>query len=295
MPAAPTRVAERIKAGLAHFQPILASARQRDVGEADTVTIIKDMLSEIFGYDKYTEVTSEYAIRGTYCDLAIKVDNQLKLLVEVKAIGLGLKDQHVKQAIDYAANQGIDWVVLTNGVVWRVYRLVFAKPIGQEMVLEVNLLDLKTSEVSTADTLYLWCREGWQKSALGEYTSRKQALSKFFVGAALQMPPVLDVLRREMRRVSPNVKFDTEDLLEVLLADVIKRDVLEGQEAEEARNIVNSAADTLLRVRGKRSTPGSSAASEHDRGASASHEGSHGVDLGTAPSDLDGERGNLNA
>ena len=35
--------------------------------------IVADILSEIFGYDKYNEVTSEYAIKGTYCDLAIKL------------------------------------------------------------------------------------------------------------------------------------------------------------------------------------------------------------------------------
>ena len=47
------KVAERIVAGLKRFQPILASAKARDVGESDTVTIIVDMLAEIFGYDKY--------------------------------------------------------------------------------------------------------------------------------------------------------------------------------------------------------------------------------------------------
>jgi len=27
---------------------------------------------------------------------------------------------HVKQAVDYAANEGISWVVLSNGAVWRL-------------------------------------------------------------------------------------------------------------------------------------------------------------------------------
>ena len=65
------KISERISLGLKKFHSILDSAKTRDVTEADTVTIIKDMLSEVFGYDKYSEITSEYAIRGTYCDLAI--------------------------------------------------------------------------------------------------------------------------------------------------------------------------------------------------------------------------------
>ena len=129
MASIPKKVAERLVIGIKRFQPILAAARARDVGEADTVTIIKDMLSDVFGYDKYSELTSEFSIRGTYCDLATKIDGVLQTLIEVKAIGLDLKDQHVKQGIDYAANQGVDWVLLTNGMCWRVYRLTFAKPI----------------------------------------------------------------------------------------------------------------------------------------------------------------------
>ena len=114
MASVPKKVAERLTAGIKRYQPILAAAKSRDVGEADTVTIIKDMLADVFGYDKYLEVTSEYSIRGTYCDLGIKIDGTLQTLIEVKSIGLELKDNHVKQAIDYAANQGVDWVLLTK-------------------------------------------------------------------------------------------------------------------------------------------------------------------------------------
>ena len=44
----PKKVSERLIAGLKRYQPILESAKQRDVGETDTVTIIKDMLADVF-------------------------------------------------------------------------------------------------------------------------------------------------------------------------------------------------------------------------------------------------------
>ena len=123
MPRIPQKVARRLSFGLKQFQPILESARSRDLNESDTVSIVTDILSEIFGYDKYNEVTSEYAIKGTYCDLAIKLNGKLHYLIEVKAIGSDLKEHHVKQAVDYAANEGVDWVLLTNGINWRVSRV----------------------------------------------------------------------------------------------------------------------------------------------------------------------------
>lgn len=246
--AIPKRVNERLVAGIKRFQPVLAAAKARDVGEADTVTVVKDMLAEVFGYDKYSEVTSEFSIRGTYCDLAIKIDSRLQTLIEVKAIGLDLKEQHVKQAVDYAANQGVDWVLLTNGVCWRVYHIVFAKPISQELVVDIDFANLSTRSETDIEKLYLWCKEGWQRSVLGEYHNQKQALSRFFVGAMLQTDIVLDVIRRELRRVSPDVRIEVDEIRQVLLTEVIKRDVLEGEKADEARKKINRAASKLLRT-----------------------------------------------
>jgi predicted type IV restriction endonuclease len=88
------------------------------VNESDTVIIVTDMLCYVFGYDKYSEITSEFAVKGTYCDLATKIDGKVECLIEVKAAGLDLKENHTKQAVDYAANMGVDWVVLTNGCTW---------------------------------------------------------------------------------------------------------------------------------------------------------------------------------
>lgn len=247
MASVPKRVSERLAASIRRFQPILSAARSRDVGEADTVTIVKDMLAEVFGYDKYAEVTSEYAIRGTYCDLATKIDGVLQALIEVKAIGLELKDAHVKQAVDYAANQGVDWVLLTNGICWRVYRIVFAKPIDHELVVDIDFAALSPRAESDVELLYLWCKEGWMRSVLGDYHSQRQALSRFFVGAMLQTGPVLEVLRRELRRVSPDVRIEIDQLKTVVTDEVLKREVLEGEKADEARRKIARSAGKQLK------------------------------------------------
>jgi len=260
MATIPKKASERITAGLKRFQPILSAAKARDVGESDTVTIITDMLAEVFGYDKYSEITSEYAIRGTFCDLAIKLDGALQTLIEVKAIGIDLKDAHVKQAVDYAANQGVDWVLLTNGITWRVYHIVFAKPIDHELVIDIDFCALNSRTASDIELLYLWCKEGWQRSVLGEFHTQKQALSRFFIGAMLLTPAVLDVIRRELRRISPDVKIESEQIRTVLASEVIKREVMEGEKADEARKKIVKAASKALRVVAVKKVSGSSEA-----------------------------------
>jgi len=248
MATVPKKVSERLVAGIKRYQPILASAKARDVGETDTVTIIKDMLADIFGYDKYSELTSEYAIRGTYCDLAIKIDGKLSTLIEVKAIGIDLKDAHMKQAVDYAANQGVDWVLLTNGIKWCVYHVVFTRPIQTELVVDLDFSALNPKSDTDLETIFLWCKEGWQRSALGDFHIQKQALSRFFLGAMISSDPVLEVIRRELRRVSPDVRITTDQIRSVILSEVLKREVMEGEKADEARKKIARAANKLLRA-----------------------------------------------
>lgn len=249
MPQVPNKVADRLAAGIKRFQPVIASAKSRDVGESDTVIIVTDMLSEVFGYDKYSEITSETSIRGTWCDLAIKLDGAIEFLIEVKAIGLELKASHTKQAVDYSANQGTDWVILTNAEFWRIYKVTFAKPIDSELVLEINFSQLNPKKSSDIELIYHLTKEGWLKSALGEFHTQQQALSRFFLGAMVTSNPVLEVIRRELRRVSPDVRIDLEQIKSVLIQDVLKREVVEGEKADEARKKINRVASKLLRAR----------------------------------------------
>lgn len=249
--AIPPRVIERLATGLKRFQPILVSAKARDVNESDTSMIVTDVLAEVFGYDKYSEVTRELCIRGTFCDLATRIDGKFQMLIEVKAIGLELKDSHVKQAVDYAANQGIEWVALTSGNAWKVFRVIFAKPIDAELVLDIDLLALNPKNSQDLEDLYLLTRESMLKSGLYAYHDHLQATNKFYLAAIVLSDPVLDTVRRELRRLS-DARVETDELREALKQEVIKREVIEGEKADAARKKVAKAAGKMLRTRKER-------------------------------------------
>ncbi|MCP3402852.1 hypothetical protein [Bradyrhizobium sp. CCGB20] len=51
----------------------------------------------------------------------------------------GEPDAHVKQAIDYAANKGIEWVVLTSGAHWRIYKVYFGHALERIAAIEKHL------------------------------------------------------------------------------------------------------------------------------------------------------------
>jgi len=229
------KVLNRLIVGIKKFQPILSSAKARDVNESDTVIIITDMLYYVFGYDKYSEITSEHVIRGTYCDLALKINDQVEILIEAKAISLDLKDSYVKQAVDYAANKGIDWVILTNGILWKVYKVTFGKPIDQELVIDIDFLALSHKDKTDIECLFCLSKEGWVKSAIEDYHEQKQALSKFIMGSIVLTEPILNAIKRELKQLSPNIKIQNEQIKIVLETDVLKREVVEGEKVEEAK------------------------------------------------------------
>jgi hypothetical protein len=240
------KVRERLVSGLKRLCPIVTQQKARDVSEADTVTLVKDVLSEAFGFDKYAELTSEHAIRGTFCDLAIKLEDRLVELVEIKAVGITLDDRHVKQAIDYASNQGIEWVILTNASCWRLYQVIFAKPIDKRLLLEIDLCSVDLRKEQHLEMLYLFTKEGFSKGAHLELRDRQDATSRYMLAALLlNNDSVLGTIRRELRRVV-DVIVDEAVVIQVLRDEVIKRDSLEGASYESAVKRVNKREDKKI-------------------------------------------------
>ena len=247
------KVETRISTELKRYRSILENAKQRDVSENDTVIIIADMLSDIFGYDKHQHVTTEYAIRGTYVDLAVVVDKDIRFLIEVKAIGIALKDAHVKQAIDYGANKGVEWIVLTNGATWRVYKIYFSQPIEKSLVFEIDVLSENPKSSNLIECFGNLSREGFTKSAMSELLQQKQVTSRFAIAAVLLSDSILDELRRELRRISPGLKVDASYLGSVLANEVIKRDLVDSEEAKAAASLIKKLQRSLAREKKKTS------------------------------------------
>jgi len=230
----PKKTLSRLVYGIKKFQPILNDAKARDINESDTVVIINDMLSDIFGFDKYSEVTSEFSIRGTYCDLATMIDTKTQYLIEVKAIGNELKDSYVKQAVDYAANEGIDWVLLTNGIHWIAYKISFAKPINKDTVFEFNFLELSHKNKEHLEELFCLTKEGCVKSVFEDFHSRRQVLSKYFIGSILVSDTILNAVKKELRKIEPEIKIDPEQIKAVIENEIIKREVIENDKTKDA-------------------------------------------------------------
>ena len=247
----PAKVKTRLIDGIKRFKPIVARARDKDVNESDTVAIITDILAVVFGYDKFADITSEFAIKKTYCDLAVKIDDQPRLLLEAKAAGLNLKDQYIKQAVDYGSNSGIDWVILTNSVHWMVYRIIFGKPVSAELVYEFDFTEINPKKDADLELLYYLTKEAMSKSGkvfLDEFHSHKKILNKYTVSQILLTEPVLDAIRKTIKKISPDAKGTNDEIYQIINDEIIKRDVLDDEQTQAAKKMVNKAMNAAKKT-----------------------------------------------
>jgi len=253
MAVIPAKVHERLSKGLKKFQPILDAAQSHEAVEADTSTIVIEILSDVFGYDKFTELTAEFLIKGTFCDIAVKLGDEPKpkLLIEVKAIYLPLKEAYTKQAVDYAANQGVEWVVLTNGAFWRIYEVIFGKPISQEMICEFNLLSLNPKSRAHMESLFPLTKEGFKKGALRDLSDMKRAASRYNLAAIILSDYFLGTIRGQLKKLWPTAKIEKNQLRLLLEQEVLKREVTEGEQAEEARKKLDKTSKDKVKAREK--------------------------------------------
>lgn len=249
----PKKVLDRFGSNLKTYQGIAASHKSRDVSEADTVTLVKDVLAYVFGYDKYEELTSEQQIRGTYCDLAVKIEGKIRYLIEVKAAGIELNDSHLRQALNYGANQGIEWIVLTNSINWRLYRIKFGQPIDFEEVSSFNLLNISLKNEDDQRRMFLLCREGISTDAMGLYHQHTQLLNRFTVSQIVLSEAIISTIRRELRRLFPELKVDQEQISDILINEVLKREVIEGDKVTETHQKIKKAAAKLAKQGEKKS------------------------------------------
>lgn len=204
---------EALVKGVKKFKKIIELAKQKNLNESDTSNIINDMLGEVWGYDKYFDITTEYKIKGQFCDYGVKIDNQLRMLIEVKAIGIDLNDNHIFQAISYAGNEGVKRVLLTNLREWKVYYLTFGDKIEKELILEIDFFTEKNNKLN-ADCEYLH-KEAFEKLMLEALREQKMALCEDNVKKVIFGKAMIDKFKSEIKKLT-GMKIWDQEAVEIL-------------------------------------------------------------------------------
>ena len=169
--------------------------RKDDLKEYPTRTIFVDPMLHALGWDVRDpdEVQLEYpTIDGKSVDYAPKINRKPVLFVEAKPLNDPLTDvKSITQVVGYAANAGVEWCILTNGVTYKVYRSTERAKAPDKLLFEISLDPKETEGMSiqqVAERFVRISRDSMAKGTLdriGEqiFTASKvrKTLDKLFV------------------------------------------------------------------------------------------------------------------
>lgn len=205
-----TDARERLRSVIRKYQKPLADLVARDANEGDTRLFITDFLCEALGYDKYADLTTEQMVRGEFADYGLRIDKQTVAFVEVKRAATKLTVKHLRQVEMYAVNEGVEWMILTNGAVWEVYHLdTMVKPAVIDLAIRADLLgeDTPAAKVSA---LFPITREGMKRHAIDDLWKAKRATSPASLAKVMTSAAVVNAIRLELKRQTGHSVDDKE-------------------------------------------------------------------------------------
>lgn len=219
-----TEARDRLKAAVRRFSKPLADLAARDANEGDTRLLVTDFLCDAFGFDKYADLTTEYQVKGEFADYGVRIDRELIAFIEVKRIATKLATKHLRQVEMYAVNEGVEWVILTNGAVWQVYHLTGGLPVVIDLALEVDLLGDESPSRKVNQLFYL-TRESLKRRQIDELWRAKRATSPQSLVQVLLSEAVAEEIRKELRRQTGH-NVDTAELGRLLRETVLRPECL---------------------------------------------------------------------
>jgi hypothetical protein len=189
----------------------LTKSNFNELDESGTRIMINEFLTNVLGFTALEEVRTEYMIKGTYADYVIQVKGVRHFLVEVKALSIALSDKHLRQAVNYGANEGIEWAILTNGKQFDLYKITFGKPIEHKIVFSVDLSDADGLKTATENIQFLH-RDCVLKKALNALWNKHSALDPSTLAGLLYNPSFVSLLKRELKKKYKS-KFDDDEVM----------------------------------------------------------------------------------
>lgn len=217
---------------LRKFASAFREARDRGANESDTMMYLVKFFEDVLGYDSLKgEISKEVAIKDRYCDIALKIDGTVRILVEGKSASVNsLVERHIEQAENYASKSGIRWVLLTNAIEWRLYHLSWAESegIAHDLAWQADFLaEIEAAPESLWEKLSLLTHASVEKGTLDGFWERKKALSPGSVVRVLFNEEVLTVVRRELNRNAP-ARLELDDVFNAVRDSLSREALLEA-------------------------------------------------------------------
>jgi predicted type IV restriction endonuclease len=191
------------------------------VDESGTRIMINSFLTDVLGYKELEEIKTEFRIRGEYADYVVQLRRKKHFVIEVKSIQLDLSDKHLRQSLNYAANEGIDWILLLNGRQLELYRVNFGKPISSTLIYAIDFLD-KDAFKRCPELLWYLSKRAVERGELEVFWKRTSALQPEKLVKLIYSEEIVKRLRNDLK-LETGIYFQLEDVADSLYEVITNR------------------------------------------------------------------------
>jgi hypothetical protein len=209
-----SRKQARLLESLRKYARKYLSGKITALDEPGTRLVMSAFLTDVLGYAPHDEIKTEFMIKGTYADFVIQLNGKRHFIIEVKPFSLSLIDAHLRPAIDFGANEGIDWVMLTNGRIISLYKILYQKPTELRELFTIDLAD-KAALKNSVELIHCVTREGIVGTGLDALWNKHRALDPVNVAGMLYGAPVLNFLKKALR-AKYKQKFFEEEIISAI-------------------------------------------------------------------------------
>lgn len=202
---------QKLAAALKAYRKEFLEGGRKELDESGTRIMINRFLSDVLGYKQLEEIKTEYMIKGTYADYVIQVNKTRHFLVEVKALSFQLSEKHLRQTVNYGANEGIEYALLTNGKNFEFYKIIFAQPISSHLIFAIDLSDATSLKTAVANLQHLH-KESVVKNSFKPLWNKCEATDPYNIAGILCSDAVLSCIKK-MIKTRYNEKCETKTII----------------------------------------------------------------------------------
>lgn len=214
---------DQIRDNLPAFMTRLKAMQEAEASSEEQVRVwCIDVLRTALGHDD-CDIDTEMSALGQRIDIAIKHDGKVLMVIECKNIRNKLPNSTRDQAVAYATSKSADWAVVTNGVIWKLFRIIPVRGHDPKVVqvFDVALFDEDGLSDFDVRCLYLLTHRAMLSGDADKEFHLQESLNDRRVLGAINDDKSVRVLAKLLsaayrKEFGVTVKVDAEDVKERL-------------------------------------------------------------------------------
>jgi hypothetical protein len=216
---------------LKKYLPLVNSliTRGKSSTEEDARILLNDMLQEILGYNKFSELKTEMRDKAGRIDYVVKLldgPNKAKpgkydCVIEAKACHVDLNQGVIDQTLTYCLTSSVDYFILTNAQKWQLFKVKRSGKTPSAIKLHEVTFGTLTNYDEIAEEFYLFSKASYINGDWKSVAEITQATRMEDVVAVLMCDKIIHSIAKELS-LEHEVKVDDDSVRDIMEKHVLK-------------------------------------------------------------------------